>query len=65
MFGATLNVDCCIPPYLGTQVMSRKFVTLVKTLFMKVLISKRNTDKFLNFVLFSLKRVLLLYNLSV
>jgi hypothetical protein len=41
MFGATLNADCCIPSYSGTQVMSRKFVTLGKTLFMKVLTGKQ------------------------
>jgi len=50
MFGATLNADCCIPTYSGTQVMRKKFVTLGKTLFMKVLVSKKNSDKFLSFV---------------
>ena len=52
MFGATFNADCCVPTYSGTQVMSRKFVTLGKTLIMKVLISKRNSDKFFKFCSF-------------
>jgi len=56
MFGATLNADCCIPTYSGAQVISGKFVTVGKTLFMKVLISKRNSDKFLSFVLFLLEK---------